>query len=67
MISMYSFGVSIPRLLFIQKSMQNDNVFFELHRVDGTICASGIISDNLNHAGTINPLRTFAESCWSPA
>ncbi len=52
MISMSSFGVAIPCLLFFSEAMQNENCFLELHGVDRTIRAAGIVFDDFQHAGT---------------
>ena len=59
MISMSSFGVAIPCLLFFLETMQDEHCFLELHGVDRTIRAAGIVFDDFQHTGTAEALHHF--------
>lgn len=54
--SMSAFGVAIPLLLFFWKQ-QDEHRFRKLDRVYRSIGAAGIVFDDLQHAGTTEPLE----------
>lgn len=55
--SISSFGVAIPRLLFFLEAVQDEHGFLVLHGVDSTIGAAHIILDDLKYARTPEALE----------
>lgn len=58
--SMSSFGVAIPLLLFFWKQLQDEHGFLELHGVDGAMRTACIVFDHFQDAGAAEALEHFS-------
>ena len=58
MMSMSSFGVAMPRLLFL-KAVKDRHSLGKLHGVHGTVSAAHIVFHHRQHPGTAKALEHF--------